>query len=123
MTIPTSPLDRRLDRISRACERQMIDITIVRKEVHDLRAANEKEKQKRRRSTKRIVHEGGLTRQEAQDLIQSQNQSDQSSQPVANNPAQPEHVVSQPRVRAPQKCSGCGIIGHNIFRCPSRVTS
>jgi hypothetical protein len=123
MTIPTSPLDRRLDRISRACERQMIDITIVRKEVHDLRAANEKEKQKRRRSTKRIVHEGGLTRQEAQDLIQSQNQSDQSSQPVANNPAQPEHVVSQPRVRAPQKCSGCGIIGHNILRCPSRVTS
>ena len=101
----------------------MIDMTIVRKEVHDLRAAHEKEKQKRRRSTKRIAHEGGLTRQEAQDLVRSQNQPNQSSQPVANDPAQLERVVSQPRVRAPPKCSGCGIIGHNILRCPSRVTS
>lgn len=40
----------------------MIDMTIVRKEVHDLRAAYEKEKQKRRQATKWIAHKEGLTR-------------------------------------------------------------
>ncbi|OAX79117.1 hypothetical protein ACJ72_06570 [Emergomyces africanus] len=32
-------------------------------------AANEKEKQKRKRSTRRIPHQGGLTREEAQNLV------------------------------------------------------
>ena len=121
MTVPTSPLDRRLDRISKACERQMIDMTIVRKEVHDLRAAHEKEKQKRRRSTKRIAHEGGLTRQEAQDLVRSQNQPNQSSQPVANDPAQSERVASPPRVRAQFRCSNCNILGHRRNQCPNPI--
>ena len=123
MTVPTSPLDRRLDRISKACERQMIDMTIVRKEVHDLRAAHEKEKQKRRRSTKRIAHEGGLTRQEAQDLVRSQNQPNQSSQPVANDPAQSERVASPPRVRAQFRCSNCNILGHRRNQCPNPITN
>jgi hypothetical protein len=54
-------------------------MAIIQKEVHDLHAANKKEKQKRRRSKARIAHEGGLTRQEAQDLVRSQNQPNQSS--------------------------------------------
>ena len=73
VTIPTSPINRRLDQISKACENAMIDLTIVRKEVHDLCTIHEKEKQKHRRSTTQITHEGGLTRWEAQDLVQSQN--------------------------------------------------
>ncbi|OJD20217.1 hypothetical protein ACJ73_08451 [Blastomyces percursus] len=36
---------------------------------NDIFAADEKEKQKRKRSTRRIPHEGGLTREEAQNLI------------------------------------------------------
>jgi hypothetical protein len=118
VTIPTSPINRRLDRISKACENAMIDLTIVRKEVHDLRAANEKEKQKRRRSTARITHEGGLTRQEAQDLIQSQNQ---PSQPIANDPPQSERVASLPRVRAQFRCSNCNILGHRRNQCPNPI--
>ena len=118
MTIPTSPINRRLDWISKACENAMINLTIVRKEVHDLNTAHEKEKQKRRRSTTRITHEGGLTRQEAQDLIRSQNQ---PSQPVANDPAQLERVASPPRVRAQFRCSNCNILGHRRNQCPNPI--
>jgi hypothetical protein len=122
-TIPTSLINRRLDRISKACERGMIDMTIIQKEVHDLRAAHEKEKQKRRRSKARIAHEGGLTRQEAQDLIQSQNQANQSSQPVANGPAQSERIASPPRIRAQFRCSNCNILGHRRNQCPNTITN
>ena len=91
----------------------MNELSIIRKEVHDLRAANEKEKQKRRRFTARIAHEGGLT---AQDLVGSQNQ---SSQPVANDPPQSERVASPPRVRAQFRCSNCNILGHRRNQCPN----
>jgi hypothetical protein len=117
-TIPTSPINRKLDRISKACENAMINLTIVRKEAHDLRAAHEKEKQKRRRSTARIAHEGGLTRQEAQDLVQSQNQ---SSQPATNDPTQSERVASAPRVRVQFRCSNCNILGHRRNQCPNPI--
>jgi hypothetical protein len=96
----------------------MIELTIVRKEAHNLRAAHEKEKQKRRRSTARIAHEGGLTRQEAQDLIQSQNQ---PSQPVADDPTQSERVASPSRVRAQFRCSNCNILGHRRNQCPNPI--
>jgi hypothetical protein len=79
----------------KACEITMNELSIIWKEVHDLRAANEKEKQKRRRSTAQISHEGGLTRDEAQNLVQSQNQ---SSQPVTNNPPQSQHTAPLPSV-------------------------
>jgi hypothetical protein len=121
-TSPLSPINKAVDRMSKACEMTMNELSIIRKEVHDLRAANEKEKQKRRRSTRRIAHEGGLTRQEAQDLMQSQNQ---LSNPVANNstgPAEAERVASQPRVRAQFRCSNCNILGHRRNQCPNPIT-
>jgi hypothetical protein len=118
VTIPTSPINRRLDRISKACENAMINLTIVRKEVHDLRTAHEKEKQKRRRSTTRITHEGGLTRREAQDLVRSQNQ---PSQPLVNDPPQSERMASPPRVRAQFRCSNCNILGHRRNQCPNPI--
>jgi DNA anti-recombination protein RmuC len=80
-----SPINQAVDWMLKACEITMNELSIIRKEVHDLRAANEKEKQKRRRSTAQISHKGGLTREEAQNLVQSQNQSSQS---VTNNPPQ-----------------------------------
>jgi hypothetical protein len=88
--------------------------------VHDLRAANKKEKQKRQRSTTQIAHEGGLTRQEAQDLIQSQNQ---SSQPVASDPPQSQYTASQPHIRAGYRCSNCNTLGHRRNQCPNSVSN
>ena len=96
------------------------ELLIIQKEVHDLRAANEKEKKKRKRSRAQIAYEGSLTAQEAQELIASRNG---ASEPIPAASVESEPQASQPRVRAPPKCSGCGIIGHKINRCPNRTSS
>jgi hypothetical protein len=44
-TSPLSLINQALDWISKPCETTMNELTIIRKEVHELRAANEKEKQ------------------------------------------------------------------------------
>ncbi|ODH13115.1 hypothetical protein ACO22_07586 [Paracoccidioides brasiliensis] len=57
------------DQIIKACEYGMVSATIMKKQYQDIFNANEKEKQKRKRSNRRITREGGLTREEAQNLI------------------------------------------------------
>ncbi|EEA22980.1 conserved hypothetical protein [Talaromyces marneffei ATCC 18224] len=54
--------------------------------MHDLRAANEKEKQKRQKSKKQISIEQGITREEVQALVQGQIE---ASQAVTTAPAEP----------------------------------
>ncbi|KAI7973460.1 hypothetical protein EIK77_000819, partial [Talaromyces pinophilus] len=103
---PTSPLekvDQAINRMSKAYEMTINELLIIRKEVHDLRAANEKEKKKRKRSRAQIAYEGSLTAQEAQELIASQNG---ASEPIPAASVESEPQASQPRVRAPPKCSG-----------------
>ncbi|EED12346.1 pogo transposable element, putative [Talaromyces stipitatus ATCC 10500] len=117
---PFEVVDQAINRLSKAYEMSRNELLIIQKEVHDLRAANEKEKKKRKRSRAQISHEGSLTAQEAQELIGSRNE---ASQPIPTAPVESEPQTSQPRLRAPPKCSGCGIIGHKINRCPNRTTS
>lgn len=89
---------------------------ILAKEIHDLRAANERQKQKRNRSRKQISHESGLSVQEAQELIERPGL---ASLAQSSRAAEPASSGSQRTKRAPQKCSGCGIIGHKISKCPN----
>jgi hypothetical protein len=117
---PSEVIDEAISRISKAYEMSINELTIVRKEVHDLRAANEKEKQKRKRSNKQISIEQGITREEAQALVQGQVE---ASQVVTTTPAEPQLPASQPIVRRQFRCSGCGAEGHKINRCPSRTVS
>ncbi|EED21622.1 conserved hypothetical protein [Talaromyces stipitatus ATCC 10500] len=119
-TSPLEMIDRAINRLYKAYEMSFNELLIVQKEVHDLRAAIEKEKRERKRSRAQISHEGSPIAQEAQELITSR---DEASQPISAVPVESEHQASQPRVRAPPKCSGCGIIGHKINRCPNRTTS
>ena len=107
-----------MDRLSKAHEYTTHENLILRKENHDLRAAHEKEKQKRRRSRKQISHEQGITREEAQALIEGQIE---VSQTVTAAPVEPELPVSQPPVRRQFRCSGCGIAGYKITGCPNRA--
>uniref|UniRef100_A0A093V2L9 Uncharacterized protein n=1 Tax=Talaromyces marneffei PM1 TaxID=1077442 RepID=A0A093V2L9_TALMA len=94
---PTSPLERvdqAINRMSKAYEMSINELLIVRKEVHDLRAANEKEKKKRKRSRAHISYEGSLTAQEAQELIASRNKASES---IPAAPVESEPQASQPR--------------------------
>ncbi|KKA16919.1 hypothetical protein T310_9470, partial [Rasamsonia emersonii CBS 393.64] len=77
--------------ITKACESTMIQAAITKKQYQDLFAAHEKEKQK-----KKIHHEGGITREEAQDLMRSR---DQVVEPPVNDPPQSQLPASQPRQR------------------------
>ncbi|EKV16550.1 hypothetical protein PDIG_20230 [Penicillium digitatum PHI26] len=90
---------------------------LLAKENKDLRAANEKQKQKRTRSRRQIPTEEGLSVQEASQLIT------EPVEAIEVPPLPPRRSPSpalQPRTRAPPKCSGCGEIGHKINRCLAR---
>jgi hypothetical protein len=117
---PNQVIDQAIIRMSKAYETTMNDLLLVRKENRDLRAANEKEKQKRQRSNKQISIEQGITREEAQALVQGQIE---ASQAVTTTPAEPELPASQGVVRRQFRCSGCNIEGHRINQCPSRTSS
>jgi hypothetical protein len=58
---PPSPLNSAINQVLKACQITMQSAALLEKEVSDLRAENEKKKQKRTRSTRTIVHEGDLS--------------------------------------------------------------
>jgi hypothetical protein len=52
----------------------MHSVALLAKEIHDLRTANKKKKQKRKQSRRQITPNEGLCIQEARDLIQARNE-------------------------------------------------
>jgi len=76
---------------------------ILTKEIHDLRAANEKKKQKRATSNKKICREEGLSIGEARELILSSNQASEAQSTAP---------------RTPPRCSDCQELGHQRNQCP-----
>ncbi|EED18825.1 conserved hypothetical protein [Talaromyces stipitatus ATCC 10500] len=71
-------------------------------------------------ATAKISIEHGITREEAQVLVQGQVE---ASQAVTTTPAEPELPTSQAVVRRQFRCSGCNVEGHRINRCPNRTTN
>jgi hypothetical protein len=71
---PLSPMKLVVDQILKGHYKALHNTALLVKENADLRAANEKKRQKCTRSTRRITHEGGLSIEEglqlAQQLIQ-----------------------------------------------------
>ncbi|KGY14541.1 hypothetical protein PABG_12605 [Paracoccidioides brasiliensis Pb03] len=92
---PPGGLVKGLDQIIKACEYGIVNTTIMKKQYQDIVAANEKEKQKRKRSTRRIQQEGGLTREEVQDLVISPAESVGLS---VLQPLEPLPAESRPRI-------------------------
>lgn len=117
---PSEVIDEAINRMSKAYEMSINELHIMRKEVHDLRAAHEKEKQKRRRSRAQISHEQGITREEAQALVQGQIE---ASQIDITAPAEPELPASQALVRRQFRCSECNTLGHRRPQCPNRTNN
>ena len=95
----------------------MTELSILKHEINQLRAANEKEKKKRQISRKKVPNGGGLNRDEVQALLQLQNQVNEA---VDNAAAQSLTKASQPRQRALPTCSNCHIQGHIRTQCPTR---
>lgn len=114
---PTSPLNSAINQVLKACQITMQSAAFLEKEVSDLRAANEKQKQKRTRSTRRIAHEGDISVQEVREL---------RSEPIEAQVARINSYRTQvseglqPRTRALPKCSLCGIQGHRRTTCQNR---
>src|SRR5699024_8865633 len=63
---PPSPLKQQINQVLKACEIQMHSTALLEVEARKLHAAHEKQKQKRRRSNRQILNEGGMTVQESQ---------------------------------------------------------
>lgn len=98
----------------------MNDLLLIWKENYNLQAIHKKEKQKCKRSNKQISTEQGITRKEAQVLIQDQVE---VSQAVTTALAKPELPASQAVVRHQFHCSGCGVEGHKINQYPSHTSN
>ena len=98
----------------------MHSAALLAKENADLRAANEKKRQKRTRSTRQIAHEGGLSIEEGLQLAQQPIQPVEADEGVLHEQGDLTTQQDQPRRRAPPRCSGCGQIGHKINQCKNR---
>jgi hypothetical protein len=109
-----------LDQIMKGHTKALHHIALLAQEDANLRAVNEKKRQKRTKSTMRTAHERGLSIEEGLQLAQ---------QPIC--PVEADEVVShkhsdfptqhdQPRRRAPPTCSRCGEKCHKINQCKNR---
>jgi hypothetical protein len=118
---PPSPLNLVVDQILKGHYQALHHTAFLVKENADLRAANEKKRQKRTRSTTRIAHEGGLSIEEGLQLAQQLIQPVEADEVVSHEEVDLPNQPIQPARRAPPTCSGCGQIGHRITSCKNRI--
>ena len=114
---PLSVLEMRMDKMIKGHENALNEALIARHEIREIKASNEKQLQKRKRSRKQIATEEGLSIQEGQSLLQSRNQVEEAIHTVSAEPAPEAEYHS---IRAPPRCSDCHIIGHIRNQCPNR---
>jgi Domain of Unknown Function (DUF1087). len=88
---------------------------LLANENKELRAANEKKKQKRTRSRRQILAEAGLTVQEASQLITEPVEAIEAPLPRRQRRLSPP---LQPRTRALPTCGLCKNQGHKRNACP-----
>ncbi|CDM26465.1 Probable transposable element [Penicillium roqueforti FM164] len=114
---PPSPLNSAINQVLKACQVTMQSAAFLEKEVSDLRAANEKQKQKRTRSRKQIPSTEGLSVLEASILIvQPEEAIEPPPPPQLRRPSPP----LLPRTRVLNRCGACGNLGHKRNACPDR---
>ena len=111
---PLSPLKLVVNQILKSHYQALHHTALLVKENADLRAANEKKRQKRTRSTRQIAHEGGLSIEEGLQLVQQPIQPPEADEVVSHEEVDLPNQPIQPARRAPPTCSGCGQISHRI---------
>lgn len=117
---PPSLTKPALDQLIKGCQLATHSAVLFVKENTELRAMNEIKKQKRARTNGRMTHEGGLSVQEAQQLIQQPFEPIHPVQPPPARPVQPVQPATQPARRRLPTCGKCRDIGHKANACPVR---
>lgn len=95
---PTQVMDQAMIQMIEVFETATKTVLLLRKENKDLRAALAKELRRYQKPKRR------------------------EAQAVTTGPGEPEPSASQAVVRRQFRCSGCGIEGHKISRCPNRTS-
>jgi hypothetical protein len=111
---PPSPSKAILDQIIKGHSISLHNTALLAHEVTNLRAANQRIKKKRNRSTRQIPCEEGLTVEEGLQLIAQLDLPAEA--PAVESHAQGELPIQQDQLarKAPPRCSGCREIGHRI---------
>ena len=117
---PPSPLKLVVDQILKGHYQALHHTALLVKENADLRAANEKKRQKRTGSTMQIAHEGGLSIEEGLQLAQQPIQPVEADEVVSHEQVDLPNQPIQPARKAPPTCSGCGITGYRTNQCKNR---
>lgn len=116
-----SPLKLVVDQILKGHYQALHHTALLVKENADLHAANEKNRQKRLRSTRQNVHKGGLSIEEGLQLAQQPIQPVEADKVGSHEEVDLSNQPIQPARRALSTCSGCGQIGHRITSCKNRI--
>jgi hypothetical protein len=116
LTNSNSPTRHALDQLIKGYSLAMNSTTILAQENHDLRAANNRQKQKRTTRGRPIDRSGILTVFEGREITTAALTAQKALQ--LPNP----EVASGTRRRAPRTCSNCKQIGHIRTYCPNNST-
>lgn len=117
---PPTPSKIMLDQIIKGYSMALHNTALLAQDNTNLRAANEKKRQKRNRSTRQIAYEGGLSVEEGLQLVGQLNQLAEGDGVVSHAHGELPSQANPRPTRAPSRCSGCGEIGHKITRCKNR---
>jgi hypothetical protein len=109
---PPSPTERAVDQLVKGCQIAMHSAAILARENRELKAANTKQKRKRETRRTYISQGEGLTVKEGMDRVRRVNKVERGVI---------EQASPQPRKRAVQQCSVCGILGHTARTCSQRT--
>ena len=109
--LSSSPISH-LQHLEKAAQTAMNMNALLHQEIKSLQAENERKVKKRARKQAILATDTILSVQEGQGHIQQLN--------VEAETQIEEPPPSRPRQRAPQRCSGCGTIGHTIRNCHSK---
>lgn len=94
-----SPIQKQIDQLIKGSHFAMHNLAILRQQVYDICAENEKTKQKRQRSKRRIAQSGGFRDSEGREALNSPNQANAGQNPPP--PVEADASASQPIRRAP----------------------
>jgi hypothetical protein len=118
---PPTPSKLILDQIIKGAYLSLHGAALLAQDNTNLRAANEKKRQKRTRSTRQIAREEGLSIEEGLQLVQKLNEPKEADEVVSHEQVDLPNQPIQPARRAPPTCSGCGVTGHRITSCKNRI--